>query len=268
MENLLTPNRPYAFKNTFYNGGFIGKDVAYTQENRYNTGRVPFSIVGTPIQTSTSATSIDFPTGLKNRDVLFLVLIVDDYLDYPDPPTTPSGWTYIDVGGAYNYLTNFYFAVFYKVVGYIPDTSISGLDSSGTDGCWVSYAIRGLNMNEIHYTDRVNSSGNVTNLTPPSIDLSSSTNPCLVVVLSGAEDDVGTVFTQSSGYTPIINSSIGVQNEGAAFNISYKVVSDASSESPGDVTINSLDGMTACTFAFNGYYDNSGVWKSTTSFLR
>jgi hypothetical protein len=86
--------------------------------------------------------------------------------------------------------------------------------------------------------------------------------------LSGAEDDVGTVFTQSSGYTPIINSSIGVQNEGAAFNISYKVVSDASSESPGDVTINSLDGMTACTFAFNGYYDNSGVWKSTTSFLR
>lgn len=271
MKSFLNNNREMPSDSIFYNGGFIGKNVEYTPENEYNVGVVPFEVVGTATQSSLDATSITFPSGLQKRDVVILCFFMSSDATYYRMPDTPSGWTILDQTPTANIGNNReIYSIFYKAMGATPDTSISGLTAASPVGIWVSFALRGVNMfssvNVI--ANSINSSGNIIF---SSVDLSSVSNPSYVLAFALLDDrvtsgGVDSPIGVSSGYTSIIDSVFGSNFDGGAFSIGYKQVTSAS-ETPGTIIPPLADVSTTITVGLNIFYDRSGVWKSTHSFI-
>ncbi len=171
------------------------------------------SATGSVIDGGTLSVTLSGISGLAEGDIVFVSVAITDTIN-----ATPDGWLELDAGAHY--------AVYYKIMGETPDTSVSFGDTGGStdSGAAVAMAFSGAEFNS---NWDISSSVSPNAPDPPSVTPASDNNCILVFGISYLEATVDTSVGTITNYsTPVVargNDSIDSQVAAA-----YRILSGGS----------------------------------------
>lgn len=193
----------------------------YFKLNLADSALNDISIVGTPVKTSFGAATsgtLNLPTGLQQGDVVICTIGSDG-----STPSLPSGWT--NISNAFQ--TSEFHRTFYKVMGAVPDTSVSFISvSTATAG--ISIAFR--NVHADVFDVPVVTSGAATGM-PDAPSVTTQSNGCMILIIGLIDDDnVQASVTVPSGYSNL--QAIQSSTAGQTVMLATKLQTTAGYEQP------------------------------------
>jgi len=141
-------------------------------------------------EAGSSTVAVSLPSGLQEDDIV-IVTYVQDALN--QTVAVPSGWTSIYT--ADDAVPDM--AVFYKIMGATPDTTVLVYEDVEDTGIYVAAAFRGVDTTTPLDTTPTNASNSVGMPDAPSI--TTTTDNCCIVAVGGLDDDILT-SSGVSGY--------------------------------------------------------------------
>jgi hypothetical protein len=191
------------------------------------------SLVGT--STGVNTTTMDAPNGLQENDILFVASHSTS-----TSQALPTGFTSGQAGLA----STVSYRWSYKIVGSTPDTTISGLTSSGKH---IAFAFRDIDTTNIFdVTTPAIATG--TSGMPNSPSITTLNNDTIVVSIGFLDDDaIQESVTPPLGYTGA--RVLEATTDAGTLMVAYKVLDVAGTEDPGAFGGDGTDGWVGATFA-------------------
>lgn len=234
------------------NGGFIGATLDFASEERYLIagGSADITHVGTT--SKGGGTSLTLPSGLQQNDLVMVFMGDDDN----NGGSAPAGWTTLVIE---NFATNLWNSVWYKIMGAVPDTSVS-LPASAA---WIATAFRGVDTSTPFDVPFVGPETDA-DVRPNPPPITTVTDGCMIVASGGLDD-----FNVAGSVLPPINYTLAAAEDlDGTIMVAYRKQTTAGTENPGTFDLGGQeDNVLAYTFALRpgtgfveGNYKNSGIW--------
>lgn len=227
----------------------------FNATDKYLLGYKTISVVGS--FTFSTTTSIDLPSGLQENDVVFIVGICNNG-SFTSSPT--------DYTEVINFDLEIDGGLWYKVMGSTPDSSASGLETSGYSKGYIAFALRGLDVSEI-FDSVTPTTANGTSGMPDSPSITPTSDNSSILTVGWLDDDVITA-TAPTNYTLIASQSVN-PGDGSYATLMVAIRNLISSaEDPGVFGGSGTDYWVAYSLVLKrnivyGNYKNSGVWDLT-----